>query len=123
MQRILVIRFSSFGDIVHTMAGIGPLKERFPESQIDFVVRAEFAGMVSCSPQVHQVWALRRDAGFKGLWRLALELRTRRYDRIYDAHRSLRSFLLRLMLRGPWQAFFPDWAQGPSFTSRSIERI
>lgn len=97
IRKILVLRFSSLGDVVMTTAMVRSLRRRFPTARIDFAVREDFLALLDKNPALDRVFALPRRGGWKGLVRFTKELRAENYDLVYDAHRSLRS---RFML--PW---------------------
>ena len=98
-QKILIIRFSSFGDIIHTMSVLRPLKKRFPDSEIHWVARSDMASIVALSPDVFKVWSFERKAGLSGLFSLGKNLDCEKFDYIYDAHNNIRSRLLGLVVR------------------------
>ena len=43
MQRILIVRLGSMGDIIHTLPAVATLKRGFPEAEIDWVVEGHWA--------------------------------------------------------------------------------
>ena len=97
-QKILIIRFSSFGDIVQCMSIIGFIKERFSNGEIHWACRKEFSQILSIHPLISKIWSLDRKAGFKGLINLGKSLKKEKFDFIYDAHSNIRSKVLFLML-------------------------
>ncbi len=97
-HKILIIRFSSFGDIVQCMSVVGFIKEEFPKAEIHWVCRKEFSQILSIHPLISKIWSLDRKAGFKGLINLGKSLRREKFDFIYDAHSNIRSKVLFLML-------------------------
>ncbi|MBF0208709.1 MAG: glycosyltransferase family 9 protein [Oligoflexia bacterium] len=106
MKKILIVRFSSFGDIVQAMGVVPCLGQTFPDAAIDWVVRSDFAEVVRLEGRIRRVWSFERHAGFMGLVniarlaQLAREIHAEQYDLIYDAHSNLRSTILKLLLRG-----------------------
>lgn len=65
MPRILVIRLSSIGDIVHALPAVAALGESLPGAEIGWVVGSRFAELVDGNPFVRRV--LRLDAlGHRG---------------------------------------------------------
>jgi lipopolysaccharide heptosyltransferase II len=98
LSKILVIRFSSMGDIVLASPLLRALRITFPSSQIDFVVRKEYAELVRDSPYLHRVYEYDAQTGFSGLQTLKQQIRDARYDLVVDIHKSLRSRYLRLFL-------------------------
>lgn len=90
-SRILVIRFSSMGDIVLTSPVTRQLGRRFPDAEIDFLTRSEYAPLARALAGVAEVECLAPETG---LWRLVSRLRERRYDLAIDLHGNLRSRLV-----------------------------
>lgn len=52
VKKILVIRLSSFGDIVLTFPFLNELRRLYPEAQIEFMCKKEYAKLVRLSPHV-----------------------------------------------------------------------
>ena len=92
-SRILVIRFSSMGDIVLTSPVTRQLSRICPGAEIDFLTREEYAPLAGALPGIVQV---RRFEPEQGLWELVACLRRRRYDLVIDLHGSIRSRLVGL---------------------------
>ncbi len=97
-QKILIIRFSSIGDIVLATPLLRVLHKRFPTSHIDFVVRKEYAQLIQDNKNLNHVYEFDTGTGFLGLRELKKQLRVKHYDLIVDIHNSLRSQYLRWML-------------------------
>ena len=49
-QRILIVKPSSMGDIIHVFPALAFLREQLPEAVFDFVVHPAFAGILDYSP-------------------------------------------------------------------------
>lgn len=101
IRRILLIRFSSIGDIVLTTPLIRLLHKTFPTAEIDFVVRADFASLVQFNPYLHSLYVFPSAAEHEkrgNLRDLKKVLKTRRYDVVLDLHNSLRSRYIRWCL-------------------------
>jgi len=104
-HKILIIRFSSFGDIIQCMSVVRFIKEKFPESEIHWTCRKEFSQILELHPLISKIWSLDRKDGLKGLIKLGKSLRKERYDFIYDAHSNIRSKVLFLILFSFWKRF------------------
>jgi heptosyltransferase-2 len=100
INKTLVIRFSSIGDIVLTSPLLRILRARFPKSQIDFVTRREYAELVRSNQNLNRTFEFDAGGGFEALRRLKKTIREERYDLLIDLHDSLRSKYLR-SIRGP----------------------
>lgn len=99
-MKILILRFSSFGDVLQTLSVAGRFAETFPEANIHWVTREEFEPLISSHPKVQKVWTVKKGAGLMDILRLGQELRNERFTHIYDAHNNLRSRILSWQLNG-----------------------
>src|SRR5689334_11497993 len=91
---LLVIRFSSFGDIAQAVGVPAAFKQLDGKAQIDWIVRSDFQGFLLSHPLIREIIPFSRSAGVSGLIRLAWKLSARNYTHIYDAHNNLRSRML-----------------------------
>lgn len=119
-MKILIIRFSSFGDVLQTLSVAGRLGDAFPGAEIHWVTRAEYEPLLRGHPQIKKVWSIGKGAGFGDLRRLGGALRAEKFTHIYDAHNNLRSHLLGWMFNGflGWRV----WTGRHKFLRRSIYR-
>lgn len=95
-KRILVIRLSSLGDIILTTPALKVLRETFPDAQIDFLTKSEYADVIRLNPNINNLIQVANDLDFKGLRALKKELKSNTYDLVIDLHNNLRTFYLRL---------------------------
>jgi lipopolysaccharide heptosyltransferase II len=115
--KILLIRFSSFGDVVQCLSVPTVLKNQFPDSEIHFLTKTDFSGLIETHPEVNKVWKLNKQKGFNGLSELIQDLRLENFTLIYDAHNNLRSHLIVWGLRH-WFSLSPK----PRLIRRSLYR-
>src|SRR5690606_21807928 len=94
-KKLLIIRFSSFGDIVQSMACIPELAQT---SEIEFLTKTQFAALPRLNPLVARVHEFDSKLGLIGLVKLALELRKQNYSMVYDAHENPRSKIVRFLV-------------------------
>lgn len=94
VEKILVFRLSSIGDIVLTTALVRCLRNTYPNAQIDFVVKRQFASILQCVPYISNVFQLDTTSGFKGLLRLRRSLSKQKYDVVLDIHKNWRSYFI-----------------------------
>ncbi len=99
MQKILMTRFSSMGDIVLTTPVIRALRRKFPKARIDYVTKRQFTELLHGNPGLNTVYAYDSRAGFAGLRVLGKQLREQRYDLLVDLHNNLRSHMLQALIR------------------------
>ncbi len=106
-EKILIIRFSSFGDVVQGLSIPAKLREKFSNSEIHWVTRSDFSGLVGTHPLIQTVFPFQRSSGLKGLIRLAQNLSHQNYTRVYDAHNNFRSLIIRVFVLG-FKGLFPN---------------
>jgi heptosyltransferase-2 len=97
-KKILVIRFSSIGDIVLSSPLLRVLRIRFPLAIIDFIVRKEYADLVRYDRNLNLIYEFDAKEGLDGLRRLKTQLKMEHYDLVVDIHNSFRSKYLRTFL-------------------------
>lgn len=90
VQRFLIIRFSSIGDIVLTSPIVRCLAAKYPEAEIHYLSKPAFRGILESNPHISKVWMW--DENSKDLIN---ELRSMQFDYIIDLHHNLRSFLVK----------------------------
>jgi len=94
LHRTLIIRFSSVGDIVLSSLLTRTLRRRFPDCQIDYLVKEEYADLVRHNPHLSRVIVFPSGGTFRDLRRMRAAIRHTRYDLLIDIHDSLRSRFL-----------------------------
>jgi heptosyltransferase-2 len=93
--KTLVIRFSSVGDIVLSTPLLRALRRRFPEGQIDYLTKKEYAELVRSNHNLNVTHEYDPTTGLPGLQRIKERIRAEQYDLIVDIHNSLRSKYVR----------------------------
>lgn len=93
-MKILIIRFSSIGDIVLTTPVIRCLKKQLPECTIHYATKAAFAGIVKSNPYIDKVLEL-GDYEEEIIEQAKLE----KYDLIIDLHKNIRTLKIKKSLR------------------------
>jgi lipopolysaccharide heptosyltransferase I len=105
-SRILLIKPSALGDVVHTIPVLVKLRARYPKARIDWLITPENADIVRCHPALSNVVLFaRRDFSKRGRrWRalvsffdLLKQIRRAKYDLVVDMHGQLRSAFFALV--------------------------
>lgn len=103
MQKILLIKTSSMGDVIHNLPVASDIRRAFPLAEIDWVVEENFAAIAALHPAVKRVIpvALRR---WRGSWFSAAvraekrlfkqRLQQEAYDVVLDTQGLLKSALI-----------------------------
>lgn len=89
-MKILIIRFSSIGDIVLTTPIIRCARNAFPDAEIHFATKSDFASLLSENPFLDKLQLL--DDSFVDFLQ---KMRSEKYDLVIDLHKNTRSFLIR----------------------------
>lgn len=98
-MKLLILRFSSFGDVTQCLSVPSKIKEKYPQVICHWAVREDLAELLQGHPAIHKVFPLSPKTGAVGLWKLGLELRRQGYTHLYDAHNNLRSHVLTWQIR------------------------
>ena len=108
-MKVLIIKITSMGDILHTFPALTAAKAARPEVSFDWVVAPEFADLLQLHPAVSQAipCPIRRWRGHywqalqQGeVWDFIKNLRQKRYDVIIDAQSALKSAVIGKIARG-----------------------
>ncbi|NUO01764.1 MAG: glycosyltransferase family 9 protein [Saprospiraceae bacterium] len=92
MKKILIIRFSSIGDIVLTTPVVRCLKKQ-TGAAVHYLTKQSFQAVLAANPYVDKVWTFRQE-----VTEVLPQLRAEGFDLVIDLHRNLRSLRVRLAL-------------------------
>ncbi len=95
LSKVLVLRLSSIGDIILTSPFLRVFKARYPESELHFVVRKEYADLVRWNPNIDELITVDVSHGRRALETLNLALGAEGYDAVFDLHHHLRTRIIR----------------------------
>ena len=93
MNKLLIIRLSSIGDIVLTTPVIRCLKKQAGPCEIHFLVRKPFYNVVESNPYIDKIFVIDKSSN-----EVLDELRTENYDQVIDLHKNFRSVAVRRKL-------------------------
>ena len=108
-SRILLVKLSSFGDVLHALPTLEALRDAYPDAHITWLVEAAYAPLLSGHPALDEVWIgprLRPGEFFSGsnparLRRLMQQLRARPFDLVVDVQGLLKSAVWVALARSP----------------------
>jgi lipopolysaccharide heptosyltransferase I len=107
--RILLVKLSSFGDVLHALPTLEALREAYPTGHITWLVEAAYAPLLSGHPALDEVWIaprLRPAEFFSGsnpaaLRRLLQQLRAQPFDLVVDVQGLFKSALWVALAKSP----------------------
>lgn len=117
-MKILVVKMSSMGDILHTLPALTDAKKAIPNLQVDWVVEPTFADIPRWHPAVKDVITLPLRQWRRQPWQLfknkqwqafIQQLRAQTYDYVIDAQGLIKSALVTTLAKGK--------RSGPDFQS------
>jgi heptosyltransferase-1 len=91
-MRILVVRLSAMGDVIHALPAVASLKHSFPHSHVTWVVRTTWAPLLENNPFVDRVIPFERT--MKGIASARRQLRENRFDLAIDFQGLMQSALV-----------------------------
>lgn len=112
-MKILIIRFSSIGDIVLTTPIIRCTRTTFPNAEIHYLTKVQYKSIVENNPNINKVYTLSGD-----IQPLLLELLKEKYDIILDLHKNLRTRYIKSILRSA----FNSRVQSYTFKKLNIQK-
>ncbi len=93
-MKILVIRFSSMGDIIYTTPVVRCLKKQLLGVEVHFLTKPAFKYIYDNNPYVDKLLLLKQTLG-----ETIKEIKAENYDYIIDLHNNLRTALIKLSVR------------------------
>jgi len=114
MLKVLLIKISSLGDIVHNLPVVSDIRSRFPDARVDWAVEEAYAPLVELHPSVACVIpvALRRwrtrllgTSTWSEIGEMRRLFRKEQYDAVIDTQGLIKSALLARAARGRRHGF------------------
>jgi lipopolysaccharide heptosyltransferase I len=93
LNRILIIKLGSIGDVVHTLPALAGLKKSYPQAQVDWLVEKKSGIILQNNPLIHEVIEVDTQRWRRSLWSLDVlheiknslsQIRNRHYDVAID---------------------------------------
>ncbi|MBF8721033.1 lipopolysaccharide heptosyltransferase I [Pseudomonas guariconensis] len=143
-MRVLIIKTSSLGDVIHTLPAITDAAHAIPGIRFDWVVEEGFAEIPSWHPAVDQVIPVAIRRWRKNLWQtlksgewkaFKQRLRERKYDLVIDAQGLVKSAWLTRYVKAPvagldrysaregWASRFYDRRLSVAVGQHAVERV
>jgi heptosyltransferase-1 len=118
--RILLVKLSSFGDVLHTLPTLEALRAAYPDARITWLVEAAYAPLLAGHPALDEVWEaprLRPGELLTGsnparLRRLLNLLRVRSFDLVLDVQGLLKSAVWVALARSPRKVGYDRTREG-----------
>jgi ADP-heptose:LPS heptosyltransferase len=92
-MKILVVRFSSIGDIVLTTPILRCIKQQIPNTELHFLTKQNFLGVIENNRYVDKFFSIVQSVN-----EVVHSLKNENYDYVIDLHNNLRTFKLKTVL-------------------------
>jgi len=92
--KILIVRFSSIGDIVLTSPVVRGLKEQLTDVEIHYLTKKPFSSIVESNPRIDRVFSID-----KSVDEVIMDLKKEQYDWVIDLHNNIRTKSLKSKLQ------------------------
>ncbi len=99
-MKVLVIRFSSIGDIVLTTPVLRCIKQQRPDVELHFATKASFRAVMGYNPYIDKFHYLENDDN-----ELIASLKAENFDFIVDLHNNLRTLKIKKKLKVKSKAY------------------
>ena len=100
IMKVLIIKPSSLGDIVHALRVVSLIKKQVNSLQIHWVIKSGLEGIICASGIVDKYFLFYRGGGGMKFLKLGLSLRRENYDLVLDMQGLLRSSWLAILANG-----------------------
>lgn len=126
MKRILIVKTTSMGDVIHALPAIQDILQHFPDAKIDWLVEENFADIPRLHPHVHQIFNVAIRRWRRHLFRLKTwcEIKAVRkavgvqhYDAVIDVQGLVKSASISCWANGPRYGYDAQSIREP-FASR-----
>jgi heptosyltransferase-1 len=123
-KKILIVKPSSLGDVVHSLPFLNALKERFPGSEIHWVIAKGLEDLLTGHPMIDKIWIINKDMWKKLSYirdsvhelRIFMKgIKEEKYDIVIDLQGLLRSGIITLSTGSPLRVGFQEAREGSRF--------
>lgn len=110
MKRILIVKTTSMGDVIHALPVVEDILQHFPDAQIDWLVEESFADIPRLHPRVQQVFTVAVRRWRNQWWRcqtwreisaIKQAVASQPYDLVLDVQGLVKSAVMSTWAKGP----------------------
>ncbi|MBE0427085.1 MAG: lipopolysaccharide heptosyltransferase I [Nitrospirae bacterium] len=130
-EKILIVKPSSLGDVVHSLPFLNAIKTCFPQSEIHWVIAKGLEGLLEGHPMIDKLWIIRKDEWKKiknvretvgEIKTLFRNLKKEKFDIVIDLQGLLRSGVITSATGSAVRAGFSEAREGSRlFYTQKVE--
>jgi heptosyltransferase I len=113
-ERILIVKLSAIGDIIHTLPAVAALRRAYPDAWLAWMVERAGAGLLRGNPDLDELitvdthaWRANYWMGLRHAWYVTRHLRRASFDLCIDFQGLLKSALFTYLSGAPQRLGFP----------------
>lgn len=122
-MKFLIIQTAFIGDVILATALVEKLQRRFPEAQIDFLLRKGNEKLLAGHPKIRKVLVWEKQRKYRSLFHLLAAIRKERYDQVVNCQRFAASGFLTAFSGAARTAGFDKNPFSPIFSIKIPHRI
>lgn len=122
-MRILIVKTSSLGDVIQSFELLAYLREKFPDSKIDWVVEKRCSELLKRHPYINRIIEINsKERNIGAIYRSIKNLRQKKYDFVFDIQGNIKSGIVLFFTRSKCKIGFKDVKEWPNrlFTHHKI---
>jgi len=97
--KILIIKFSSIGDIILSTSPLKSVRLTYPKAKIDFLTLDTFAPLLEGHSDIDELIVLKKSAKYRQIKRTGKYFHDKQYDLVIDLHNTLRAKIICRQIR------------------------
>jgi lipopolysaccharide heptosyltransferase I len=113
-ERILIVKLSAIGDVIHTLPAVAALRRAYPEAWLAWIVEKAGASLLRGHPDLDELitvdthaWRANWWMGLRHAWYVTRHLRRAGFELCIDFQGLLKSALFAYVSGAPWRLGFP----------------
>lgn len=126
-RKILIVRLSHLGDVVHALPVFHTLREAYPDAEFGWAIQPEFAGLIEGLPGLKHIFHFGRQNGLAAWFKLRRELRGWSPDMAVDCQGNLKSAAVTRISGAPRRVGYHryDWREqaGARILTETAQRV
>ncbi len=123
-MKMLIIKPSSLGDVIHSLPFLSSMRQCFPDAEIHWVIARGLEDLLEGHPMLNKLWTINKEHWksirnikdtISEIKSLSNALRAEHYDFVVDLQGLFRSGLIAFMTNAPMRIGFKEAREGSVF--------
>ncbi len=121
-RRILIVKMSSLGDVIHALPTLYALKQNWPDAKITWAVHEQFGNVLPGQPWLDEVIYIdkKKLKSLSYLWHLRKELHSRHFDMCLDLQCLAKSALVSWLSGAPEKYGYWELREGSGLVNKGL---